>query len=102
MYVRALVHDDGAHRAALGAVSAGQTFGLVDFGQSIFVVMHSACGTDFEAGTAAFAILLIDLLFFTGNVRIVRRFHLSGQITHHIVNFRCIGEAEHDGVYTVL
>ena len=35
MYARALVHDDGAHRAALGAVSAGQTYAVVHFRKSV-------------------------------------------------------------------
>lgn len=81
----------------MGTVAAGDTFGLVDFSQSIFVIGDCLRVTDAEAGTAALAVLLIYAYSLFGDIRTVVGRHTSVHIGKYVVDVVFAAEAEHYG-----
>lgn len=86
------IHDNGAHRTPLGAVAASQTAGLVNLGKSVFIVCNSFRMTDTQAGTTAFAVLLVHVHFLFRYIWLIAFFHAARQITTYIVYFRFVAK----------
>ena len=93
-----LIHDDGSYRADRTAVSAGETFFMVNLRQTIFVIKDCTCGAGFLTGSAAFAVFLIDIDLLFGNIGIIGSVHGSIKIGDKIIDFSDFSKTDHDRI----
>lgn len=75
-----LIHNYGAHRTNGAAITASQTFVVVDFGETVIIVKDCTGRASSFASTAAFTVFLINVNFFLRYVRIVIERHGAVEI----------------------
>ena len=71
---------------------------MIHFCQTVFAPVDGAGGTGILTGAAAFAVFVVDVDFFLGNIRVICFVHRAVQIGKQVIHFCCFAKADHDRI----